>query len=54
MIVSEMLRDLLPSLLPCEVVSVSSTGTAALGDIPRLRPDIVLLDLSLPDMPRNN
>lgn len=50
-IVSEMLREYLPRMLHCEVVSVSSSGAAARADIPRLRPDIVLLDLGLPDMP---
>lgn len=50
-IVSEMLREYLPRVLRCEVVSVSGSGAAALSDIPRLRPDVVLLDLGLPDLP---
>jgi response regulator of citrate/malate metabolism len=33
-----------------EVVGVASTGRAALDDIARLRPDLVLLDVHLPDM----
>jgi response regulator of citrate/malate metabolism len=32
------------------VVGVASTGQAALDDIARLRPDLVLLDVHLPDM----
>ncbi|WP_439936544.1 response regulator [Nocardia sp. N13] len=32
------------------VVGVASTGRAALDDIARLRPDLVLLDVHLPDM----
>ena len=32
------------------VVGVSSSGQAALDDIARLRPDLVLLDVHLPDM----
>lgn len=32
------------------VVGVASTGRAALDDITRLRPDLVLLDVHLPDM----
>lgn len=50
-IVSEMLREYLPRMLHCEVVSVSGSGAAALADIPRLRPEVVLLDLGLPDLP---
>lgn len=34
-----------------EVVSVSATGADAVVAIRRLRPDVVLLDLGLPDMP---
>jgi response regulator of citrate/malate metabolism len=33
-----------------EVVGTASTGTQALTDIERLRPDLVLLDVYLPDM----
>ena len=33
-----------------EVVGVASSGQAALDDIARLRPDLVLLDVHLPDM----
>jgi len=44
-------RVYLPRVLDCEVVAVSSSGTAVLSDIPRLRPDVVLLDLGLPDLP---
>lgn len=33
-----------------EVVGTSSTGTQALEDVVRLRPDLVLLDVYLPDM----
>ena len=33
-----------------EVVGVASTGRAALDDVARLRPDLVLLDVHLPDM----
>src|SRR3954467_14491242 len=33
-----------------EVVGTASTGTQALEDIARLRPDLVLLDVYLPDM----
>ena len=50
-IVSEMLREYLHRVLHCEVVSVSDTGAAALSDIKRLQPDVVLLDLGLPDLP---
>lgn len=32
------------------VVGVASTGAAALDDVARLRPDLVLLDVHLPDM----
>ena len=32
------------------VVGVASTGRAALDDVARLRPDLVLLDVHLPDM----
>ena len=50
-IVSEMLREYLQRVLRYEVVSVSGNGATALADIPRVRPDVVLLDLGLPDMP---
>ena len=33
-----------------EVVGTASTGTQALEDVVRLRPDLVLLDVYLPDM----
>jgi response regulator of citrate/malate metabolism len=33
-----------------EVVGTASTGAAALADVARLRPDLVLLDVYLPDM----
>jgi response regulator of citrate/malate metabolism len=33
-----------------EVVGTASTGTDALAAVPRLRPDLVLLDVYLPDM----
>ncbi|MBM7808385.1 response regulator of citrate/malate metabolism [Geodermatophilus bullaregiensis] len=33
-----------------EVVGTASTGAAALADVQRLRPDLVLLDVYLPDM----
>jgi response regulator of citrate/malate metabolism len=33
-----------------QVVGVASTGQAALDDVARLRPDLVLLDVHLPDM----
>jgi response regulator of citrate/malate metabolism len=33
-----------------EVVGTASTGTDALAAVPRLRPDLVLLDVNLPDM----
>ena len=32
------------------VVGVASSGQAALDDVARLRPDLVLLDVHLPDM----
>lgn len=50
-LVSEMLREYLQRVLHCEVVSVSASGTAALADIRRLRPEVVVLDLGLPDLP---
>ena len=33
-----------------EVVGTASTGAAALAEVQRLRPDLVLLDVYLPDM----
>jgi DNA-binding NarL/FixJ family response regulator len=34
----------------CDVVGTADNGTAALREIPILEPDVVVLDVSLPDM----
>ncbi len=47
--VSELLDCYLTRILGYKVVSVSGTVSAALIDLPAVKPDVVILDLGLPD-----
>ena len=43
------LMEVLSSSIDCECVGVFSTCAAAISGIPQLRPDVVLMDINLPD-----
>ncbi len=45
------LRHVLEEEGDIEVVSTTSTGQEGLNDLPQCRPDVLLLDLVLPDVP---
>jgi DNA-binding NarL/FixJ family response regulator len=50
-IVRERVRSLLKTLRPAwEICGEATTGAAALVAIPRLRPDIVIMDITMPEM----
>jgi two-component system, LytTR family, response regulator len=49
-IARRILREELESQQDVEVTGESETGVAALADIARLRPDVILLDLQMPQM----
>ena len=48
-VVREGLRRMLSRVADIEIVGAAATGEAALRDIPSAEPDVVLLDLRLPD-----
>ena len=48
--VAKVHASLVAGLEGFEVVGTAATGAAALGEVVRLRPDLVLLDVYLPDM----
>jgi DNA-binding NarL/FixJ family response regulator len=48
--VRHVLRDVLRSGAACECVGTFSNGTLAVEQIPGLRPDVILMDINLPDM----
>jgi len=44
------LKEVLSSAPDCECVGVFSTGKAAVKDLPILKPDVLLMDINLPDL----
>lgn len=44
------LKEVISSASNCECVGLFSTGRAAVKDLPHLKPDVLLMDINLPDL----
>jgi two-component system, NarL family, response regulator DevR len=48
-VICDRLEELLADIEQCEVVGTATTVAEAIADLPRIRPQVVILDVHLPD-----